>query len=255
MRILACLVALLVAGCVTPADPSPDAGAAPPAPTETVLMPCVEHASDVPVDAADAARHLPQGMRPRPAVPGGTPLLEVVAVECVVGEATTRAVFVWMLVEPPEELRVDGVAGFLYVFAAVTDDPVLAANLTAAGVPVTMGTVEFGTTETPLSVMGTATAATDEWRVSVETLVPKRQQMRVHPVIRGFVGNETGVTHAVDVDGGSHPHHDPGEGTIRVAGEAPFPTPTAPGIGVHGIDGHLGFKLVGPGALMEPVTS
>lgn len=248
-------LAVLLAGCAAP-DVAPAAGVEAPADAareagEAMLMPCVEHAADFPVDMAEAQAFLPDGMQPRRAAPNGPPLLEVVTVACGEDEPT-RGVFAWMLVEPPEALRASGVAGYLYVFAAVVDDPAVAASLVAAGVPATVGEVEFATAETPGTVAGRGGTAAEGWSVALETLVPKRQLARSHPVFRALVANETGVTHGVDVDGGSHPHHDPGQATLRVEGDAPFPAPQAPGLAVHGIDGHLGFRYVAPDALAEP---
>lgn len=259
MRLRFAFLALaLLAGCVTPtpAPPVDDGGQVPPAveaPTSAVLMPCEEHAGDVPVDAAETQRFLPDGMRPRAFAPNSPPLLEVVAVECVVegSETPVRGLFVWMLVEPPEELRASGVAGYLFVFAAFTDSPDVAASLEAAGVPAQVATIEFSTSETPVSILGKGSAEGDGWTVAIETVIPKRQVPRAHPIFRALIANETGITHGVDVDGGQHPHHDPGQATIRVTGDAPFPTPRAPGVGVHGYEGHLGFTLVPPERLTE----
>ena len=251
MRAAALLVVLIaaIAGCAAAPDasgpaPAPGDGSATDGSAAAILEPCTEHAADAPVDAAEAQRHLPQGLAPRRLPAGGPALLEVVAVECDLAGVAARAVFVWMLVEPPAGWESAEVGAFSYIFAAVTDDEALAAQLRAAGVPATIGSVAWETTETPLTISGASTASTDAWSVGVETLVPKREQQRVHAIVRGFVGDETGITHAVDIDGGSHPHNDPGQGTIRVEGDAPFPTPQAPGVAVYGIAGHLGFHPV-----------
>lgn len=246
VRVLLPALLLVLAGCASPepGDPAPAGDA--PAPGEVVLEPCLEHAADMPVEVAEAQRFLPQGMTPRPLGPTGLAALEVIAVECqppLAGEDGVRALIAWMLVDPPQELQAD-VAGYLYLFAMTTDDEAVAAALAAVGVPVQLAETSFGTDESPAAFLGRGGASTDAWSVTLETRVAKRVADRSHPVFRVFVGNATGVAGAVDVDAGAHPHHDAGEGSIVVTGDAPFPTPRAPGIAVHGNEGRLGFAPV-----------
>lgn len=251
-RALALLTVLVLAGCAAPAavqDAPLPATALPP---EVMLMPCVEHAGDFPIELAEAQKHLPPGLKPRAVAPGTAATLELIFLEC--GEPALRAFTAWMLVEAPPEMQASGVAGYFFVFAVVAEDPALVEALRAAGLPAEPGTIAIESAQTPGSVRGNGRVEADGWSAGIDVVIPQRDVVRAHPIYRGFVGNESGITHAVDLDSGTHPHKEVGTGTMDAAGAPPFPVSTVPGVAVYGTELHLGVRLVTAENLTAPPT-
>lgn len=238
------------------------AGTDPPGPSELRYEDCEQQIGVFPIDARDARPYLPPGFSPvafqdsSPAGSSGLPTangadgtVQLLATTCQndgvkgrAGEAVTL-LQTWIYVDPPPELKEEGINAYVAVPWMVTSSSRQAHNFSAMGIPAEGADVTNAIEQTAGWIgSGTATATSEHVAVNLDTEVPSLIRDTTPERIRLFgvrgTSDEATLTGIVDMYEDEHTHLLIGASRMAVEGAKRFPVAQGPGVAIHVIAGY-----------------